>query len=101
LKIIFYLSIKAVEKGNQSLLKIMLVAAGLLCLIFVGVKVYEYGTLEYNWAKNAYTSIIKNLTRENLTQRRKEAKAEEEFNAETQRCRGAEVQRGRDKARER
>ena len=53
-----YLSVYYMKRGNQAFSRIALVVMGLMSVLFVVLKVYEYSTLNYNWAVNAYTSII-------------------------------------------
>jgi cytochrome c oxidase subunit I+III len=53
-----FLAYKAVKSGNQGRLMLTLVLAGVMSLVFVLVKGYEYLSMDYNWANNAYTSIV-------------------------------------------
>jgi cytochrome c oxidase subunit I+III len=53
-----YLSIRFIKQGNARSSLIALIFMGLMTLTFVLVKVYEYSNLNYNWATNAYSSIV-------------------------------------------
>ncbi len=57
-----YLADSGIKKGNQRRLKIGLVIAFLLGATFLVVKVIEYSSLDYNWATNAYGSIVWTIT---------------------------------------
>jgi cytochrome c oxidase subunit III len=57
-----YLSEKFIQKGNVSGSKLMLVIAGVATAVFLALKFYEYAELPYNWAVNAYTSILWTIT---------------------------------------
>jgi cytochrome c oxidase subunit I+III len=53
-----FLAYRAIKAGNKSKASIMVVLAGLLSLVFIGIKLYEYLSLDYNWTTNAYSSIV-------------------------------------------
>jgi len=57
-----YLADSGIRKGNQRRLKIGLVIGFIMGLIFLVLKYLEYSNLDYNWATNAYTSIVWTIT---------------------------------------
>ncbi len=57
-----YLAKKAIERGDQRRLCVWLAVAGIMTLVFLTIKVIEYANLDYNWANNAYTSIMWTIT---------------------------------------
>lgn len=57
-----YIADSGIRKGNQRRLKIGLVVSFLLGAAFLVLKYVEYSGLDYNWATNAYTSIVWTIT---------------------------------------
>jgi cytochrome c oxidase subunit I+III len=57
-----YLADKAIKKGDKNRLKIYLTIGILLAVVFLTLKVVEYSDLDYNWATNAYGSIVWTIT---------------------------------------
>jgi cytochrome c oxidase subunit I+III len=57
-----YLADSGIKKGNQRRLKIGLTVGILLAVIFLVLKFIEYSDLDYNWATNAYGSIVWTIT---------------------------------------
>lgn len=50
---------KGVQRNNQKMLRWGLVASIVLALLFLGIKVYEYGHhVDYRWDTHAYGSIV-------------------------------------------
>ncbi|MCE7984980.1 MAG: cytochrome c oxidase subunit I [Caldilinea sp. CFX5] len=57
-----YLADRGIRRGNQTHLKVGLAVSFVLGLIFLALKYVEYSNLDYNWATNAYTSIVWTIT---------------------------------------
>jgi len=57
-----HLADSGIRKGNQRRLKIGLVVGFLMGAIFLVLKAVEYSGLDYNWANNAYTSVVWTIT---------------------------------------
>jgi cytochrome c oxidase subunit I+III len=57
-----YLADQGIRKGNQTRLKVGLIASGVLAAVFLTLKYTEYSGLDYNWATNAYGSIVWTIT---------------------------------------
>jgi cytochrome c oxidase subunit III len=57
-----YLADQGIRKGNQTRLKVGLIASGVLAAVFLTLKYIEYSGLDYNWATNAYGSIVWTIT---------------------------------------
>jgi cytochrome c oxidase subunit I+III len=57
-----YLADSGIKKGNQTRLKFGLTAGIVLAAIFLVLKYIEYSGLDYNWATNAYGSIVWTIT---------------------------------------
>ena len=45
-------------KGDMRSLQIGLLIGLVMAVVFVGLKIYEYGDSGYNWSTNAYTSVV-------------------------------------------
>lgn len=52
----------AIKRGDRRSFKIAWVIAGMLGILFLVLKYVEYSNLDYNWATNAYTSIVWTIT---------------------------------------
>jgi cytochrome c oxidase subunit I+III len=52
----------SIKKGNQAGLKIGLVICFIMGVVFLVLKYVEYSDLNYNWASNAYGSIVWTIT---------------------------------------
>lgn len=57
-----YFADQGIREGKQTQLKVGLAASFGLGLIFLVLKYIEYSSLDYNWATNAYTSIVWTIT---------------------------------------
>jgi cytochrome c oxidase subunit III len=57
-----YYADNSIRKGNRQGLKIGLVVSFILGLAFLVIKVVEYSGYDYNWATNAYGSIVWTIT---------------------------------------
>jgi cytochrome c oxidase subunit 1/cytochrome c oxidase subunit I+III len=57
-----YIADSGIRKGNQRRLKVGLVVAFIMGVIFLALKYVEYSNLDYDWATNAYTSIVWTIT---------------------------------------
>lgn len=51
-----------IRRGDERWLKLGLGIGVVLALVFLGVKVYEYGHLSYRWNSHAYGSIVWTVT---------------------------------------
>ncbi len=57
-----YIADQGIRQGNQTRLKVGLVVSFVMGLIFLVLKYIEYSNLGYNWATNAYTSMVWTIT---------------------------------------
>jgi len=57
-----YFADQGIRKGNRTRLKLGLIISFLLGATFLVLKFIEYSNLDYNWATNAYGSIVWTIT---------------------------------------
>ncbi|NJO85010.1 MAG: heme-copper oxidase subunit III [Blastochloris sp.] len=57
-----YYADSGIRKGDQRRLKIGLTIGFVMGVIFLVLKYIEYSSLDYNWATNAYASIVWTIT---------------------------------------
>jgi heme/copper-type cytochrome/quinol oxidase subunit 3 len=57
-----YFADQGIRKGNRTRLKLGLIMSFLLGATFLVLKFIEYSNLDYNWATNAYGSIVWTIT---------------------------------------
>jgi cytochrome c oxidase subunit 1/cytochrome c oxidase subunit I+III len=57
-----HLADRGIRRGNQNQLRLGLIAGFVMAAVFLGIKVYEYSNLDYNWATNAYGSMVWTIT---------------------------------------
>ena len=57
-----YIADTGIRKGKQGRLKAGLVISFIMGVVFLVLKYIEYSSLDYNWATNAYSSIVWTIT---------------------------------------